>query len=58
MTHQTLDEHGAERGYHDIVAADEVDRSLGRQLVTGVGGMLALLGIGLVVLLVVLWKAP
>ena len=58
MTHQTLDGHGAKRGYRDIVAADEANRSLGRQLVTGVGGMLALLGIGLVVLLVVLWKAP
>ncbi|MEO8684019.1 MAG: hypothetical protein ABI414_04170 [Devosia sp.] len=58
MTHQTLDEHGAKRGYRDIVAADEANHSLGRQLVTGVGGMLALLAIGLVVLLVVLWKAP
>ena len=58
MTHQTLEEHGAKRGYRDIVAADEVNRSIGRQLVTGVGGMLGLLAIGLVVLLVVLWKAP
>ena len=58
MTHQTLDGHGAKRGYRDIVAADEANRSLGRQFVTGVSGMLALLAIGLVVLLVVLWKAP
>ena len=48
MTHQTVDEYRTERGH----------RSLARQLVTSVGGMLALLAIGLVVLLVVLWKAP
>lgn len=58
MTHQTLHGHEAERGYRDIVAADEMHKSLGRQLATGVGGLLALLVIGLVVLLVVLWKAP
>jgi len=58
MTHQTMDEAIEDRGYHDIVAADEMHRSLGRQLMTGFGGMLALLVIGLVVLLVVLWKAP
>lgn len=48
MTHQALDEHRTAEGH----------RSLVRQLVTSVGGMLALLAIGLVVLLVVLWKAP
>jgi hypothetical protein len=58
MTHQTMDEDIEERGYHDIVAADEAHHSLGRQLITGVGGMLALLVIGLAILLVVLWKAP
>ena len=58
MTHQALDEHRTERGHSTIVASHEGHRSLGRQLVTSVGGMLALLAIGLVVLLVVLWKAP
>ncbi|MDB5527937.1 MAG: hypothetical protein JWR51_1040 [Devosia sp.] len=57
MMQQTADEHGAKRGYQDIVAADEVHRSFGRQLATSAGGLLALLGIGIVVLIVVLWKA-
>ena len=57
MMQQTVDEHGGKRGYQDIVAADEVHRSFGRQLATSAGGLLALLGIGIVVLIVVLWKA-
>ncbi len=57
MMQQTMDEHEAKRGYCDIVAADEVHRSLWRQIATSAGGLLALLGIGLVVLVVVLWKA-
>jgi hypothetical protein len=45
------------RGYHDILAADEVHRSFWRQVVTSAGGVLALMAIGIVVLVVVLWKA-
>lgn len=57
MMQQTADEHDAKRGYQDILAADEVHRSFGRQVATSAGGLLALLGIGIVVLIVVLWKA-
>lgn len=56
MTLQTMDDD--ERALHDIVAADEAHKSLARQVVTGLGGMIGLLAIGLLVLLVVLWKAP
>lgn len=58
MTHQTLREHETEGNYLDTMMQGEPRRSLGRQLATSIGGMLALLVIGLVVLFVVLWKAP
>jgi uncharacterized membrane protein len=57
MMQHTMDEQSAKRGYQDIVAADEVHRSFWRQVATSAGGLLALMGIGLVVLVVVLWKA-
>ncbi|WP_375449879.1 hypothetical protein [uncultured Devosia sp.] len=58
MTHQSADEPDRERPYRDIVAADETEISAVRHVLSGVGGLLALLGLGLVVLLMVLWKAP
>ena len=57
MMQQSAQEHGAKRAYQDIIAADEVHRSWTRQLATSAGGLLALLAIGVVVLIVVLWKA-
>lgn len=57
MTHRAIDERDEKRGYHDILAADEVHRSFWRQVATSAGGLLGLMGIGLVVLVVVLWKA-
>jgi hypothetical protein len=58
MMQQTIGEHGAERPYQDIVARDEIHRPFLKQVATSAGGLLALLGIGLVVLIVVVWKAP
>lgn len=56
MTHGTLER---PRGQiNDIVTADEARTGVLRQVVNGVGGLLLLLATGLVVVLLVLWKAP
>jgi len=57
MTQQAIHKQDGKRGYHDILAADEIHRSFWRQVATSAGGLLALMAIGLVVLVVVLWKA-
>jgi hypothetical protein len=56
MTHGTYERKGVE--IKDIVAADEAPTSILRQIVNGVGGLLLLLVTGLVVVLLVLWRAP
>lgn len=53
---QTMAKGDHKHGYRDILAADEVHRSFGRQLATSAGGLLALLVLGLVVMIVVLWR--
>jgi hypothetical protein len=56
MTHETYDENDARM--NDIVAADEVSPSLGRQLANGISGLLILLATGVTIVLLVLWKSP
>jgi hypothetical protein len=56
MTHDPFESKRAELS--DIVAVDETRTGILRQIVNGVSGLLLLLVTGLVVVLLVLWKAP
>ena len=58
MTHQIIDDRKASRVLADIVAADEVHPSIARQVFNGFTGTLVLLLTGIVILIMVLWKAP
>lgn len=58
MTHQAFEDQREPARLADIIAADEVHPTLGRQIVNGVSGMLVLLVTGVVIVLMVLWKSP
>ncbi len=58
MTHQPIDDRHEPMGLTDIVAADELHPTIGRQLANGLGGLVLLLVTGVIVVLLVLWKAP
>lgn len=58
MTHQAFEDQRDPARPTDIIAADEVHPTLGRQIVNGVSGMLVLLVTGVVIVLMVLWKSP
>jgi hypothetical protein len=58
MAHQPYDAGQEPRRLIDIVAADEVQPTIGRQIMNGIGGMLVLMLTGLIILLLVLWKSP
>lgn len=57
MTQDTMDGQDPRR-FSDIVAADEVHPGIGRQVMNGIGGVMALLITGVVIVLLVLWKSP
>ena len=57
MTHQTMDDRDPDLHLDDILAADEAHKSPARQWMSGLGGLIGLLGIGLVAVLIVLWTA-
>jgi len=58
MTHQPYEDRREPTRLADIIAADEVHPTLGRQVLNGLGGLLVLLVTGMVVLALVLWKSP
>jgi hypothetical protein len=58
MTHQPYEHRHMAPRLTDIVAADEANPSIGRQIMNGITGMLVLMLTGVVILLLVLWKSP
>jgi hypothetical protein len=56
MTHEPFEDQQGR--LNEIVAADEARPSIWRQMVNGVSGLVLLLLAGLIVVLLVLWKAP
>lgn len=58
MTHQAYDDRREPARLSDIIAADEVHPTLGKQVMNGLGGLLVLLVTGVVIVLMVLWKSP
>jgi hypothetical protein len=58
MTHQPYDDRREPADFSDILAADEIRPSLGRQLRNGLGGLVVLMLTGVVIVLMVLWKSP
>jgi len=57
MAHRAV-EAARDNRLKDIVAADERQTSMLRQIFNGVSGLVQLMVAGLVVVLFVLWKAP
>lgn len=57
MTQETMDGQD-QRRLSDIVAADEAQPGIGRQMMNGIGGLMALLITGVLLVLLVLWKSP
>ncbi|WP_240232303.1 hypothetical protein [Devosia lacusdianchii] len=58
MTHQAYDDQREPNRLADIIAADEVHPTLGKQMLNGVTGLLLLMVTGVVIVLMVLWKSP
>jgi len=58
MTHQPYDRSRETTRFSDIIARNETHVPLGKQVLNGLGGMVALLIIGVMIVLVVLWKSP
>jgi hypothetical protein len=58
MTHQPYEDRREPTRLSDIISADEVHPTLGRQLMNGLGGLLLLLVTGVVIVALVLWKSP
>jgi predicted lipid-binding transport protein (Tim44 family) len=52
-----MDDRDPDLHLDDILAADEAHKSPARQWMSGLGGLIGLLGIGLVAVLIVLWTA-
>ena len=58
MTHQPYADQREPRGLADIIAADEVHPTLGRQIINGFSGLLVLMVTGVLIVALVLWKSP
>jgi hypothetical protein len=58
MTHQPFEDRREATRLSDIISADEVHPTLGRQLMNGLGGLVLLLVTGVVIVALVLWKSP
>ena len=58
MTHQSYENRREPTRLADIIAADEVHPTLGRQVLNGLGGLLVLMVTGVVIVALVLWKSP
>ena len=58
MTHQPYDDRREPTRLSDIMSADEVHPTFGRQVMNGVSGLLVLLVTGIVIVALVLWKSP
>jgi hypothetical protein len=58
MTHQPYEDRREPTRLTDIMAADEVHPTLGRQVLNGLSGLLVLLVTGVVIVALVLWKSP
>lgn len=58
MTHQSYEDRREPTRLADIIAADEVHPTLGRQVLNGLGGLLVLMVTGVVIVALVLWKSP
>jgi hypothetical protein len=58
MTHQPYEDRREPSRLADIMSADEVHPTLGRQLMNGLGGLLVLMLTGVVIVALVLWKSP
>ena len=58
MTHQPYDDRREPARLSDIIAADEVHPTLGKQVLNGLGGLLVLMVTGVLIVLMVLWKSP
>jgi len=58
MTHQPYEDQREPTRLADIMAADEMHPTLGRQVLNGLGGLLVLLVTGVLIVALVLWKSP
>lgn len=58
MTHQAYDDQREPSRIADIIAADEMHPTLGKQMLNGVTGLMVLMVTGVVIVLMVLWKSP
>jgi hypothetical protein len=58
MTHQPYEDRRMAPRLTDIVAADEANPSIGRQIMNGITGVMVLMLTGVLIVLLVLWKSP
>ena len=58
MTHQPYEDRREPTRLSDIISAEELHPTLGRQVMNGLGGLLLLLITGVVIVALVLWKSP
>ena len=58
MTHQPYEDRRESTRLSDIISAEELHPTLGRQVINGLGGLLLLLITGVGVVALVLWKSP
>ena len=58
MTHQPYEDRREPTRLADIIAADEVHPTLGRQIINGFSGLLVLMVTGVLIVALVLWKSP
>jgi hypothetical protein len=58
MTHQPFEDRREPTRLSDIVSADEMHPTLGRQVMNGLGGLVLLLITGVAIVALVLWKSP
>lgn len=58
MTHQPYENQREPSRLADIIAADEVHPTLGRQIINGFSGLLVLMVTGVLIVALVLWKSP
>lgn len=58
MTHQPYEDRRDPPRLADIIAADEIHPTLGRQVLNGLTGLLVLMVTGVVIVALVLWKSP
>ncbi len=58
MTHQPYEDRREPARLSDIISAEELHPTLGRQVMNGLGGLLLLLITGVVIVALVLWKSP